>query len=257
MLGIFNGLTGSEIAGSLMPLLGGHLTSNLNAISAMAERLANKAHSEGLKKAGGLLDTIYLEAGQAAQGMDNPDWSRWERFVTEAAADAIAISAITPSQSSANAAPIRNRQSQLRSQIAEMGRSIGGRGSISGSLIGTSTEPIQAEWAAISKEIRNATLLASDREALMVTQRDLLGRTGDVVIKAGREGADVSKILDDLDDLRKGGLGFFKCLAIGDSKIACFMEGNRKWMTLLAVVALVGVLGVVLRPYITLFSAVT
>jgi hypothetical protein len=236
----------AEEVRSLQSLLATHQSSNLRAISKIAENLANKTYEAGFKKASGLLDAIYIEADQAANGIGELNWSKWIDFAQSSYDDVKAVASLSPEQSSKNAAPIRTRQNRLRPKIVESLKSIGGTKSIKGAFVGTDVSPIQLEWRDISNQIRGATLLKEDREALLATQKELLHLTQDVVIKAGKEGKDISDVFS-----------FYECLLLATTtgeKIKCFFAGDLKYITIASIIGVVILSLFLLRPYVMLLT---
>lgn len=213
-------------------------------VTGLSSGLSQKLLNDGNQQAANLVDTAAIEAGQLAAGYGLADFSRWFDLLNQASDSITAVSDLSPQQSAANAAPISQRQSRLEAQIEQLRNQIGDSQSILGAFVATSTAPIQLEFVAISKSIREAYLLPADREALLAVQRQLLNQTEQVVVKAGKEGKDVADAIDDLDKMRKNvGGDFFDCLVYGDSKLACFTSGKAKWVTLgVAAIAIVTLL---------------
>lgn len=208
----------------------------------------------GNTQAASLIETTVLEAAQAAQGQENVDFNRWFGLLTRAKESVQAMQSLTPQESAATAAPISARQNALEAQIRQLSGQIGGRASVKGALIGTSTEPIQMELASISRQIRDAHLLPVDRQALLDRQRQLLGQTEQTVVAAGREGADVADAIDKLESLRQDlGGDFFDCIVHGESKLSCFMEGSGKWVTFAIALAGIGAVLWFSMPFIRIY----
>jgi len=217
-------------------------------VSGVAQALLDEGH----KNAGETLGNVAFMVAQAADGMDAVDFPHWFRLL-ETVKEKLQV---TPAQSAAAARPIRSRQGRLEAQIRELGGQIGGGLSVRGALVGTSTEPIQSEWAAIQAVIRNGAFTPADRESLLAKQRELLGQTGEVVVAAGREGADVADALDNLEALRQDlGGGFLDCITSGDNKAMCFIQGQGKWVTAGIIIIALGAVLWVTKPMISLYLA--
>jgi len=150
--------------------------STLQQASSLAKSFADQLRREGKTRESGLLDTVFLEAHQMSVGQIGYDnFGRVIGLAKAAKTGLRLVAALTPQQSAATASRITQRQNTLESKIRQAGVSDLSKHAA-----------LQSEWAGISRSIRDASLLKSDRDRLLARQNQLLSTVEKTVITATR-----------------------------------------------------------------------
>lgn len=183
------------------------------------------------------------------------------------------IANLTPQQNMRRVGYIQGKLSALEPKIQRKIQSIGGEYSVQGALRGTSWKNEQMELAGILTLIRDAWIEESSRTQLNAEALRLSKIMQEGVVKAAREGKKTGEIIDDANtivesvpaaltdalDHAKDAAGLATCLAQKDHiyKLGCFYSGNRLIYGIIGTVALLGLLGWLIRPYITMWQLAT